>query len=540
VIRKSPVIIVGSGPVGLTAALAFSKYNIPFIVLEEDESVSTLPKAGTIMPRTLEVFSHLGVVEPILQAGLRFDEIHFVDRRSDKVLVHVDMHLLHNETAYPFVLNIPQHEMEPILLEQLQQSGRGQVLFQHKLVDLRQDAAGCRLTVETPDGLETFECDYVIGCDGSHSTVRKMLGVQMEGKTYPERFIVIDTNAPVDQRPGRRLTYLSYVFDPDEWIIAVRQPRFWRFLFPVPETQPDPDISEMERKIRLAVGDIPVEILASSVYKVHHRCASQFRVGRAFLVGDAAHLITPVGGLGLNTGIEDANNLPWKIKYVLDGLAGDALLDTYELERQPIARFNAQNLADRNRRYIMMKNPVKRFVRNIALGFVDRSEKLKWTTAARGSLLATSYNAMKRPPGGPILVGDRLPNLILLDANGKHVWLHGLLGTNFLALTFDDARNKPEMSPHAPGLKHYLVTSFDATHDSDLREQSLLDLGGKLLKRMGASLGTTFLIRPDGFIANIEQTGGRAPAKLLQSYLHPRFNSEIAAKSVSNTVACSS
>ncbi len=517
---RVPIIIIGAGPVGLSAALEFARYNIPFLVLEEDATVSTLPKAGTLLPRTLEIFSQLGVIEPVLEAGLRFNEIQFVDRQSDKVLVHVDMHLLHEETSYPFVLNLPQHELEPILLAHAENSGCGHVLFNHKLVGFSQTQTGCTVTVETPDGERTYEADYVIGCDGSHSVLRHLLGVNLEGKTLPERFIVIDANVPLDQRSGRKLTYLSYVFDPDEWIIVVRQPHFWRFLFPIPEGQPEPDNAEMERKIRLAVGDLPVEIVASSIYRVHHRCADHFRVGRAFLLGDAAHLITPVGGLGLNTGIGDANNLPWKLSFVMQGLADDSLLDTYEQERQPFARRNALNLADRNRAYIMMKNPIKRFARNVVLKFIERSYKLKWKTAAGGSLLASSYNPVKQSPGGDIRIGDRIPDGQLLDSRGRYVHLHQLLNRGFIALTFDDARSLPKMASPIPGLLHYLITPNDATHDSKIRDQSLLDLGNRLRVRFGAQPGFTYLVRPDGYVAYVESATSVNPVQTYYKFLN--------------------
>lgn len=508
--QRVPVIIIGSGPVGLCTALELARFKIPFLVIEEDSGVSTAPKAGTLMPRTLEVFDQVGVAQDVLKASLRFDRIDFVDRRTDKVLVHVDMHLLRDITSYPFVVNLPQHELEPILLEHVLESGYGQVLFNHKLVDLTQDADGCHMQVETAEGVKVFDADYVVGCDGGHSTVRKLMDVSMEGKTYPERFIVIDTEVPLDQRPGRKLTYLSYIFDPQEWIITVRQPHFWRFLFPVPEGTPDPDQAEMDRKVRLAVGDLPLRILDSSVYKVHHRSAAKFRVGRVFLAGDAAHLITPVGGLGLNTGIGDANNIAWKLSYVIKGQASDDLLETYEAERQPIARHNALNLADRNRRYIMMKNPLKRMVRNVALSFVERSDKLKWRTAMGGSLLGSSYSKVKHPPDGPVLQGDRVPDGDLMNAFGRTVRLHTILGAQFVALTFDDARDRPQLPAGDSALvRHYLVTSSDAPHNSGLRDRSFLDPGGRLADRFGIRPGDTVLIRPDGYVAAVEPRGGK-------------------------------
>ena len=530
----APVAIVGAGPVGLCAALHFSRLRVPFVVFEEDSGLSTAPKAGTVTPRTLEIFAQVGAIDDILAAGLRLDVIDFVERRKDEVLMQMLMNELREDTSYPFVLNLPQSDNERILFDRLKRSSYGEVRFDHRATAVEQDEDGCRLTVEGPEGTETVEASYVLACDGGRSPIRTMLGIEPKGRTYPEKFALIDIEADLDSG-GRRPTYLQYVFDPDEWLIIVRQPYLWRVLWPIPPNSPDLETEEIDRKLRLAVGDRPIKILDAITYKVHHRVAQGWRAGRIFLLGDAAHLITPVGGLGLNTGIQDANNLPWKIAWVLAGRADAALLDTYEKERRPIAEFIASGLADRNRSMMRMKNPLKRAVRDTVLRIIRRSGAHRWNTAYTRSLLATSYrskdvvpsrarrllNSLRPEVHPPVLIGDRAPDGLLFGPDGRPVRLQELFGAAFVALTFNDARNKPEITPmpQSPALRHYLITHFDAPHDSGLRDRSFYDPGGDLTRRFHAVPGTTYLVRPDGHVAAVEPPKGRPMRRLYEDYV---------------------
>ncbi|MGI9049656.1 MAG: FAD-dependent monooxygenase [Rubrobacteraceae bacterium] len=542
--KVPPVAIVGAGPVGLVAALYLSRLKVPFVVLEEDAGLSTAAKAGTLTPRSLEIFSQLGVVDDVLAEGLRLDVVDFVERRQDRVLMRMPLYELHGETAFPFTINLPQSEYERILEAHASRSPFGEVRFEHRVVDLDQEEEGCRLTVETPNGTETIDASYVLACDGGRSAVRRMLGIKHEGKTYPEKFALIDIETNLDEG-GRRPAYLSYIFDPEEWLILVRQPRMWRVLWPIPPDAPEPEDAEVERKLRLAVGDRPLRVLGSLTYKVHHRVAQRWRAGRVFLLGDAAHLITPVGGLGASTGIMDANNLSWKVAWVLRGLASPVLLDTYEQERRPIAEFIAGGLADRNRSMMRMKNPLKRAARDAALLTMQRFRAHRWNIAYVRSLLATGYHGDSRehsrlsgivrrtfrsilPRTDPqVLAGDRAPDGMLFGPDGRRRWLHELLGVSFAAFTFDDARNGPEITPlqQQPSfLRHYLVSPSDAPHDTMLRDRTFWDVGGSLTRRFHAVPGTTFLLRPDGHVAAVEPPNGRTAQRLYEEYVgssHP-------------------
>ena len=527
-----PVVIVGAGPVGLCAALHLDRLQIPFIAYEEDAHLSTAAKAGTITPRTLEIFARVGALDEVLKEGLRFDVVDFVERRQDRVLMQLRMSELRSETAYPFALNLPQSDTERILYTRVTEGVYGEVKFGHKVVGLTQNDQGCCLAVETADGMISVETPYVLACDGGRSPIRGMLGIEPTGVTYPEKFMLVDVHVDLDEGPGRRPTYLSYVFDPEEWLIIVRQPDFWRILWPIPSEAPEPDEAEIERKLQLAVGHRPLQIIGAVSYKVHHRVAERFCRGRVFLLGDAAHLITPVGGLGLNTGIQDASNLAWKIAWVLKGRADPALLGTYEKERRPIAAYIASGIADRNRSTMMMRNPVQRAMRDVVLQLIRHSPPHRWSTAYTRSLLATSYKPASRQhplekafrtvvpqAHPPARVGDRAPNGLLFGPQGESLWLHDLFGFAFVALTFDDVRNHPtiEPLPQSPYLRHYLISWFDAPADSGLRDRTFYDPGDRLRKRFGAERGTTYLVRPDDHIAAIEAAGGRPVQQIYEA-----------------------
>ncbi len=534
-----PVVIVGAGPVGLVAALYLHRLRVPFIVLEEDDDLSTAAKAGTLTPRSLEIFSQIGAIDDLLKQGLRLDVVDLVERRKNRVLMRMPFHELGRETSYPFTINLPQSDYERILFDHLRHSEVGEVRFEHRVVDLEQDDEGCRLTVETPGGTDTLEASYVLACDGGRSEIRRLLGIKHEGKTYPEKFALIDMETDLDSDGERRPAHLSYIFDPEEWLILVRQPDMWRVLWPVPPDsgEPEPDDPEVERKVRLAVGDRPVKILSAISYKVHHRVAQRWNVGRTFLLGDAAHLITPIGGLGASTGIMDANNLAWKIAWVVRGLATPELLDTYERERRPIADFIASGLADRNRSMMRMRNPLKRALRDATLLLIQRFRAHRWSIAYTRSLLGATYNT-EAPPrrrlakkalesvlpnsSPPVGVGDRVPDGPLFGPDGRRCTLHGLVGVSFVAVTFDDARNRPWITPlqeQSPFFRHYLISYVDAPHDTGLRDRTFWDVGSNLTGRFGAEPGTTYLIRPDGHVAGVEPPGGRPAGSLYEEYL---------------------
>lgn len=516
-VTQIPVAIIGAGPVGLAVALELERFHIPYQIFEEDGSLSTKPKAGTILPRSLEIFAIEGVIDGVLKEGLRFDEVHFVDRPSDRVLTRMLMTPMANETRYPFIVNLPQGDLEQALFEGVNSHGRS-VAFHHKLVGLVHEAESCLLSFETAEGMKELRAQYVLACDGGRSTVRHRCDIAMEGVTHPERFLVADFEVDLDRRVGRQLTYLSYIFDPEEWVIFVRQPRFWRFLIPVPEGAPEPSREEVVKKVQRVVKNdaLPIEFLDMGIYHVHHRTAVQWQKGRVFLLGDAAHLITPVGGLGMNTGIQDANNLAWKLAWVIRHGADAHLLESYEAERAPIARFNARSQAEKNRDMMRMKSPFKRAVRNLILGWMDRSEGLQWQAAHARSLLGTSYKPpaekaslldqvkagrhFQRPP---VEVGDRIPDGEIWASDGQSHWLHDLIRQDFVALVLVDPRSRPVLPAGSHGLKTYLLHRFDAPLETGLRDFGLLDPGGALSKMLGIASGHFVLVRPDGHVAEI-------------------------------------
>lgn len=512
-----PVAIIGAGPVGLAAGLELERFGVPYAIFEEDGELSTKPKAGTILPRSLEIFALEGVIDGVLKEGLRFDEVHFVDRPTDKVLTRMLMSPMGNETRYPFIVNAPQSDLERAMMEGITTRG-GTVHFRHKLQSLSQDGNGCRLGFATEGGHLEVRARYVMACDGGRSTVRHACNIAMEGVTHPERFLVADFEVDLDLRVGRQLTYLSYIFDPEEWVIFVRQPRFWRFLIPVPEGAPEPSHEDVVAKVRRVVKNesLPIHFLDMGIYQVHHRTAAKWQDGSIFLLGDAAHLITPVGGLGMNTGIQDANNLAWKIAWVLQQGADEGLLETYEKERAPIARFNARGQAEKNRDVMRMKSPAKRMARNLLLGWMDRSEGLQWQAAHARSLLGTTYRGARKALGlweqvanarhfvrPPIAVGDRVPDGQVWASDGRAHWLHELLQPGFVALIVADPRLRPSVAPDPSGLHQYLLHRFDAPLETGLRERALMDPGGTLTKKLGVPGEHYVLLRPDGHVAAI-------------------------------------
>ena len=496
-----PIIVVGAGPVGLTTALGLNFYGLPFLLFEDDAELSRDTNAGTILTRTIEAFRRYGVADQVLAKALRVDEIGDVERATNTARPSVQTALLSDDTRYPFVINMPQHHLEPILREAIDACTPGALNLQHRMTSFRQHATGVVATFETPDGTRDVEGSYLLACDGGRSTVRSQLGVPVEGESSDVRCLLVDVKVDLDVANPRDYPYLAYFADPQEWMILVRQPHCWRFLYPLGPGVPEPTVSDFRDKVVRFIGEVDrLEILNTIVYRIHHRIATQWRKDRVFLMGDAAHLITPMWALGLNTGILDAISLPWRLAWVARGWGADALLDGYAREQRPVAAEGSGEMAEAARKYMAGQAAEVKAMSGTA-----------WANAATRTMLGVRLDvddsgdwSMVKTDRGPFRIGDRIPDALLHGPNGRPVRLHDLIDDSFVALYFTDVRRRPDIpADEISGLKHFVVSHRDAPLDGGLRARSLFDVGGRFRALMGCPNDTLVLVRPDDHIAAI-------------------------------------
>jgi 3-(3-hydroxy-phenyl)propionate hydroxylase len=507
-----PVAIVGAGPVGLTTALGLAYYNIPFVLFEAKQSLSSETKAGTTLTRTLEIWQRFGAAGKILSKAVRVDEIGDIERSTNRARRSVKLHLLHDETRFPFVINLPQHDMEPVLRECVDASDIGSIAFGHRLIDFVQHNDRVELRFETPLGPRSFQASHVLACDGGRSTVRDKLGVKVQGESFPERYCLVDLKVDLDVENPRDFPYLAYFSDAKEWMILIRQPQCWRFLYPLAQGQKEHSIEDLRDKALHFIGQVSnVEVLGSNIYNIHHRVADKWRNGRVLLLGDAAHLITPMWALGLNTGILDASSVAWRMAWYLRGWGDESLLESYEREQKPVAEQGSGEMAEAARRYMASLSTKVQAMTEHDWGNAYTRSLLGVRLGIAGSSGWSMVKSCSEPP--PVEVGDRAPDGLLQDAAGQEVRLHDLFGPSFVALYFTDTRRRPAIPANdTPWLKHYAVSRWDTPLDSDIRTRSLLDPGGRIARRYGCEPDTMVLVRPDDYIAAIEpmnRTGSR-------------------------------
>lgn len=506
-----PVAIVGAGPVGLTTALALAYYGIPFVIFEANPGLSTETKAGTTLIRTLEVWQRFGAANKILSKAMRVDEIGDIERATNRRRDAVKLHLLKDETRFPFVINLPQHDMEPALRDCLPHGV--EIRYRHRLVSFNQQSDRVTLELDTPDGKKTIEASYLLACDGGRSTVRDQLGVSVEGRSLPERFALVDLKVDLDIENPRDFPYLAYFSDAKEWMILVRQPEFWRFLYPVFEGQREYTLDELREKATHFIGEAKnVEVVGTNLFKIYHRVATKWHHGRVVLLGDAAHLITPMWALGLNTGILDANSLAWRIAWILRGWGEVSLLDAYEREQKPVAEHGSGEMAEGARAYMASRVADVKAMSGHAWGNAYTRSLLGVRLGLNASGDWSMVKPFAAPP--PIVVGDRAPDGLVHDSDGRQLRLHDLFGRSFVALYFTDTRRQPKIPVNdEPWLRHYAVSRWDAPRDSSIRNRALLDPGSQIAQRYACAPDTMVLVRPDDHIAAIApMTPGAAQA----------------------------
>ncbi|MCE7796466.1 FAD-dependent monooxygenase [Sphingobium sufflavum] len=332
------VVIAGAGPVGCVAATYLAQRGIDVLVADAGSDSAQDLRASTFHPPTLEMLDSLGVADTLIAMGLKAPVYHWRDRRSGTVFAF-DFAELEGDTRFPFRVQCEQYHLAKMLSTRLAELDSVQLLFDHRVVYLEQDDSGVNVTLEHMTGLRHVRADYVIGADGANSIVRKWLGIEFDGFTYPEKFLCLSTERPIEQDiPG--LAHVNYVSDPDEWLVLLRVPTLWRVLVPANDGDVNGDLLSDEKKDKVFDGLVGpgqnVQTRHRTIYRVHQRVAKQFRSGRVMLVGDAAHLNNPLGGFGMNSGVHDAFNLCEKLVEVLGGRADDSVLDLYDRQRRTV------------------------------------------------------------------------------------------------------------------------------------------------------------------------------------------------------------
>jgi len=351
--HRRNVIVVGAGPVGTVAALACARFGMDVTLLEAQSRIDDSPRASTTQPPTLEILAELGLIDEYLRVGLVARTFQFWDRPTRALVAEFDFARLKDETAFPYVVQTEQHKLANMAIERLQ----GTVRMGTRVTGVSQTED--RVSVQTEN--EILHADYVIAADGGRSTVRKSLGIEFEGYTWPERFLVITTKFDFQAALGCCLR--NYMADPQEWtnlfkVAGDDLTGRWRAVFNTREDETDEEaLADSAVRARLGRVHVPEgqrDYLHLNLYSVHQRVAKSFRKGRVFLCGDAAHVNNPIGGLGLNSGIHEA----WHLANLLKEEKPD--LDAYESVRRPLNIKYVQEQTIANKKRLEEKEPSAR------------------------------------------------------------------------------------------------------------------------------------------------------------------------------------
>jgi len=507
-----PVVIVGAGPVGMSTAIDLAQRGQSVLLIDDDETVSVGSRGVCYAKRTLEVLDRLGLGERVVDKGVSWN----VGRtyRVEEEVFHFNL-LPEPDHQRPGMVNLQQYYLESYLLDRLRELPQVEMRFRNRVNAVEQNPDRASLVVETPDGEYAVTCDWLVVADGARSPIRHMMGLDIEGKVFKDRFLIADVVMNVDFPVERRL-WFDPPFHPNQSVLLHAQPdRVWRIDFqlgwdadPVEEVKPENVIPRIEQMLG---PDIGFELEWVSIYTFQCRRMSQFNHGRVLFVGDAAHQVSPFGARGANSGIQDADNLAWKLKLVIDGQASSALLDSYSQERGFAADENILN-STRSTDFITPKSPVSKMFRNVVL---DMARELPFARKLvnSGRLSVPSYytNSPLNTPDTDAFAGNMVPGAPLDDAPvNADSWLLHHLGGDFALLVdvgqaqamSDEQRAHwsdlaAQLAAETVPVRLWLVTADEAVPGLD----TLVDTKGRLRERLDLQVESVYLIRPDQHVA---------------------------------------
>ncbi len=441
---RRPVIVIGAGPVGMAAAIDLAQQQVPVIVLDDDNTVSVGSRAVCYAKRSLEILDRLGCGSRAVDKGITWNvgKVFFGDKQ-----VYSFNLLPEAEHKRPAFINLQQYYLEEYLLERLKALPGAEVRWKNKVVDVRPQADGVELTIETPEGPYRLACDWLIVADGARSPVRGMLGLESRGQVFKDRFLIADVVMKAEF-PTERWFWFDPPFHRNQSALLHRQADdVWRIDFQLgwdvdPEEEKKPE--KVIPRIKAMLGDDrPFELEWVSVYTFQCRRMDRFRHGRVIFAGDSAHQVSPFGARGANGGFQDTDNLAWKLALVMQGKAPERLLDSYDVERGYATDENIRN-STRSTDFITPKSKVSRIFRDAVLELSEHHPFARaLVNSGRLSMPATLHESLLNTPDADAFDGRLVPGAPACDApielEGRDGWLIDRLGGRFQLLVFSDA-----------------------------------------------------------------------------------------------------
>jgi 3-(3-hydroxy-phenyl)propionate hydroxylase len=510
---RHPLIVVGAGPVGLTAGIDAALQGIPTVVLDDNNTVSVGSRAVCYAKRALEVLDRLGCAQNMVDKGITWNvgKVFFQDRMIYQFNLQPE-----SDHHRPAFINLQQYYLEAFLVDRATELEGLDLRWKHRVIGVQQDADDVRVTVDTPDGRYFVHCDYLIVADGANSPVRRMLGLESTGQVFQDRFLIADVVMRADEFPTERRFWFDPPFHRGQSTLLHRQAdNVWRLDFQLgwdadPELEKRPE--RVIPRVKAMLGDDrDFELEWCSVYTFQCRRMDRFRHGRVLFAGDAAHQVSPFGARGANSGIQDADNLIWKLKLVLDDHAPDTLLDSYCRERVQAATENILN-STRSTDFITPKSETSRAFRDATLALAEHFDFARGlVNSGRLSVPSVYRDTTLSTPDRDAFAGSMSPGSPSTDApmtiDGEETWLLLHLGDRFNGLYFAADGGIPEpdlailqaLAQDAATPVTTLVVGSDAKGIPGT--VAVADIRQRLKQRFDGRPGTFYLLRPDQHIA---------------------------------------
>ncbi len=504
------VIVVGAGPVGLSLAVDLARQGVQVVVLDDDDKLSTGSRAICFAKRTLEIWDRLGVGDRAVDKGVSWNigKVFFQDEQ-----VYSFNLLPESGHRRPAFINLQQYYAEGYLYDHAVTLPGVDLRWKNKVVALEQKADHVELSVETPDGPYTLQADYLVACDGARSPVRKMIGQESKGRIFHDRFLIADVKVKADY-PAERWFWFDPPFHRNQSVLLHMEPdNVWRIDFQLgwdanPDEERKPE--KVIPRIKALLGeDTQFEFEWVTVYTFACLRMETFRYGRVLFAGDSAHGVSPFGARGANSGVQDADNLGWKLRLVLAGNAPDRLLDTYASEREYAADENILN-STRSTDFITPKSEVSRLFRDAVLKLAkDHPFARRLVNSGRLSVPATLRDSPLNTPDRDAFAGSMVPGAPASDApvseDGRPGWFLSSVGDEFNGIYFSNGEPPPpEVSAELNRLGHGAIPvqslvvvpqgkAVRLPHGLRVIE----DVEGLLAQRFDACPGSFYLLRPD-------------------------------------------